>query len=136
MNISLRRGERIFINGAVLRVDRKVSLELLNDVTFLLESHVMQVEQATTPLKRLYFVIQTVLMSPQNSATTLQLCQEMLVDLIAHTSELQIACGLEAALRHLGEERAFDALKSVRSLFQIEERRTARAGADESRNVA
>jgi flagellar biosynthesis repressor protein FlbT len=44
MNISLRRGERIFINGAVLRVDRKVCLELLNDVTFLLESHVMQAE--------------------------------------------------------------------------------------------
>ena len=42
MNITLRAGERIYINGAVLRVDRKATLELLNDATFLLETHVMQ----------------------------------------------------------------------------------------------
>ena len=37
LRISLKSGERIFINGAVLRVDRKVALEFLNDVTFLLD---------------------------------------------------------------------------------------------------
>ena len=42
MNITLRAGERFFINGAVIRIDRKASIELLNDVTFLLENHVMQ----------------------------------------------------------------------------------------------
>ena len=31
MNISLRKGEKIYINGAIFRVDRKVSIELLND---------------------------------------------------------------------------------------------------------
>ena len=41
MNITLRAGERIYINGAVLRVDRKATLELMNDATFLLETHVM-----------------------------------------------------------------------------------------------
>ena len=45
MKISLRAGERIYINGAVLRVDRKVSLELVNDVMFLLESHVIQADR-------------------------------------------------------------------------------------------
>ncbi len=44
MNITLRAGERFFINGAVIRIDRKASIELLNDVTFLLENHVMQAE--------------------------------------------------------------------------------------------
>ena len=42
LRISLKSGERIFINGAVLRVDRKVAVEFLNDVTFLLENHVLQ----------------------------------------------------------------------------------------------
>ncbi len=42
MKVSLRAGERIYINGAVLRVDQKVSLELVNDVMFLLEAQVMQ----------------------------------------------------------------------------------------------
>ena len=66
MCISLRGGERIYVNGAVLRVDRKVTLELINDVTFLLEGQVMQVADATTPLRQLYFVVQLMLMSPHD----------------------------------------------------------------------
>ena len=31
MNISLRADEKLYINGAVLRVDRKVTIELQND---------------------------------------------------------------------------------------------------------
>lgn len=46
LRISLKSGERIFVNGAVLRVDRKVAVEFLNDVTFLLENHVLQPEDA------------------------------------------------------------------------------------------
>ena len=67
MHISLRAGEKIYINGAVLCADRKVSLELLNDATFLLEAHVMKVENATTPLRQLYFIVQIMLMNPTDS---------------------------------------------------------------------
>lgn len=65
LRISLKSGEKIFINGAVLRVDRKVALEFLNDVTFLLENHVLQPDQATTPLRQLYFIAQMILINPE-----------------------------------------------------------------------
>lgn len=120
MNISLRRGERIFINGAVLKVDRKVCVELLNDVTFLLESHVMQAEQASTPLKKLYFVTQSVLMSPTDSDAQLQLAREMLASLTLSTRDPRMRAGLEQAVRHISDQRMFDALKSIRALFPIE----------------
>ena len=64
LKLGLRANELIYINGAVLRVDRKVRLELLNDVTFLLESHVMQHEKATTPMRQLYFLVQSLIMDP------------------------------------------------------------------------
>ena len=64
MKISLRAGERIYVNGAVLRVDRKVSVELVNDVMFLLEGQVMQASDATTALRQLYFIVQLMLMNP------------------------------------------------------------------------
>ena len=35
MQISLKPGERLFLNGAVIRVDRRVTVELMNDVAFL-----------------------------------------------------------------------------------------------------
>ena len=50
--ISLRANERIYVNGAVIKVDRKTSLEFLNNVQFLLENHVLQAEDATTPLRQ------------------------------------------------------------------------------------
>ena len=31
MHITLRAGEKLYLNGAVLRADRKVSIELMND---------------------------------------------------------------------------------------------------------
>ena len=73
MNITLRAGEKLYINGAVIRVDRKATIELLNDVTFLLENHVMQADQATTPLRQIYFAVQVMLMDPgaTAAATTL-----------------------------------------------------------------
>lgn len=55
--ITLKGGERIYINGAVLKMDRKVGVELLNEATFLLEQHILQPEGATTPLRQLYFMI-------------------------------------------------------------------------------
>lgn len=120
MNISLRRGERIFINGAVLRVDRKVSLELLNDVTFLIENHVMQANDANTPLKQLYFAIQTMLMTPNDCEPALDLSRAMLVSLNAVVSDRRLIDGLAAATRQIAGKRFFDALKTVRALFPIE----------------
>lgn len=135
MNISLRRGERIFINGAVLRVDRKVCLELLNDVTFLLESHVMQAEAATTPLKRLYFVIQTMLMSPNDCETALQLCREMFISLSGSACDRRVMEGLRTAVRNIEDKKMFEALKTVRGLFPVEAELMA-AEAERAREVA
>lgn len=135
MNISLRRGERIFINGAVLRVDRKVCIELLNDVTFLLENHVMQTEQASTPLKRLYFVIQTMIMTPNDCEAAIQLCREMLVSLNGVARDQRIVAGLAAAVRYIEDKRLFEALKSVRALFPVEAE-LAIADKSERRDVA
>ena len=64
LKISLKPNEKIYINGAVIRVDRKVTIELMNDVQFLLESHVMQADDASTPLRQLYFILQVMLMNP------------------------------------------------------------------------
>ncbi len=68
MHITLRANEKIFINGAVLKVDRKTSIELMNDAVFLLEAHVIHERDATTPLRQLYYIIQLMLMEPGERA--------------------------------------------------------------------
>ena len=78
MNITLRAGERFFINGAVIRVDRKATIELLNDVTFLLENHVMQAKDATTLTRQIYFAVQIMLMDPAAAATATPLASSLI----------------------------------------------------------
>ena len=68
LKISLKPNEKIYINGAVVKVDRKMTVEFLNDVQFLLESHVLQADEATTPLRQLYFIIQVMLINPSGAA--------------------------------------------------------------------
>jgi len=82
LRISLKSGERIFINGAVLRVDRKVSLEFLNDVTFLLENHVLQPEDATTPLRQLYFIVQMMLINPEGADQSMNMFKKSIMMLL------------------------------------------------------
>lgn len=120
MNISLRRGEKLYLNGAVLRVDRKVCVELMNDVTFLLENHVMQPQDATTPLRQLYFVIQLMLMSPNDTVAARDMCHSMLASLNQAFTDSRVIEGLAMVAKHIDDKRTFDALKAVRALFPCE----------------
>lgn len=120
MHISLRSGERLFLNGAVLRVDRKVTLELLNDATFLLENHVLQVEDTTTPMRQLYFVAQAMLMDPQNADATRGLFDVMANELRGVLTAPSLRNGVLEAQRLLAANRPFHALKTLRALFAEE----------------
>ena len=118
MQLSLRAGEKIYLNGAVIKVDRKVSIELLNDVTFLLEAHVMSPEETTTPLRQLYFTIQVLLMDPASEAGPQA---EYMVERLLQTFENKDICaGLRQVRDLLSAKRRFEALKTIRRLFVTE----------------
>ena len=127
MCISLRGGERIYVNGAVLRVDRKVTLELINDVAFLLENQVMQVADATTPLRQLYFVVQLMLMSPHDVEEAKGVYREQRCALVAVCENPEMLRGLEAIEDLVEAKRYYDALRKIRTLFDIEQSILARA---------
>jgi len=118
--IFLKANERIFINGAVIRVDRKVSLELLNDVQFLLENHVLQAEDATTPLRQLYFIVQVMVMSPSDKEAAMPLFRESLPALITVFDNSKILSDLKHVDRLVTEEKYYEALKTIRGLYPLE----------------
>ena len=120
MLISLRAGEKIYINGAVLRADRKVSIEILNDATFLLEAHVMKVEDASTPLRQLYFIIQIMLMNPTDSLAAREMFKKSIHMTIDVSESVVLVSGLRTVKTLVDGNRIFEALKAVRSLFPIE----------------
>jgi flagellar protein FlbT len=120
IRISLQPGERIFINGAALRVDRRVSLEFLNGATFLLENHVLQAEDATTPLKQLYFVLQTTLMDPATATQTMSLYRQFHTASLAAFVNPTILAELKFIDGLVTSGKSFEALKALRALFPHE----------------
>ena len=122
MNITLRAGERLFINGAVIRTDRKATIELLNDATFLLEAHVMQAGDATTPLRQIYFVIQVMLMDPPSAKATADLAQALIAKALGAFDTPEVRVGLRNVIDLIGRSRYFEAMKTIRALYTLEQK--------------
>jgi len=129
LKITLKANEKIYVNGAVIRTDRKVSLEFLNDVNFLLEGHVLQPEDATTPLRQLYFIIQVMLMNPDGATDAREMLRRSLPLLLACFSDEAIRASLKHIDRLVSEGHVFEALKAIRSLYPMEAAILARDGA-------
>ncbi|MCJ2036274.1 flagellar biosynthesis repressor FlbT [Methylobacterium sp. J-068] len=108
------------MNGAVLRVDRKVSLELLNDASFLLETHVLQAEAATTPLRQLYFAAQTILIEPANAERARDLFRTLRDGILAAVADPAIRDGVAEAGQLVEAGRLIEALKLIRGLYRTE----------------
>lgn len=136
LKISLKPGEKIYLNGAVIRVDRKVTLELLNDVQFLLESHVLQAANASTPLRQLYFVLQIMLMNPEGAEQARVMFRRSLPLLLATFENETIRSSLKHVDVLVSENRLFEALKEIRGLYAVEEKSLAGALAAKSAQSA
>ena len=120
LRLSLKPNEKIYLNGAVVRVDRKVTIELLNDVQFLLESHVLQAQDASTPMRQLYFIVQIMLMSPDDASQARAMFQHSLRMLLAAVEDAQILATLKQIDRLVAENELYEALKAIRGLYRAE----------------
>lgn len=129
LKITLKANEKIYVNGAVIRTDRKVSLEFLNDVQFLLEGHVLQPEDATTPLRQLYFIVQLILMNPEGASDAREMLRRSLPLLLACFSDEQILAALKHVDQLVAEGHVYEALKALRGLYSLEARILSTEGA-------
>jgi flagellar biosynthesis repressor protein FlbT len=121
MNITLRAGERLYLNGAVIRLDRKATIELLNDAAFLLENHIIQASEATTPLRQVYFVVQVMLMDPAAARSAMDLLHQLIDKALCAFESPEIKAGLNAIVGSVARSRHFEAMKSLRSLYVLEQ---------------
>jgi flagellar protein FlbT len=120
LKLSLKPNEKIYLNGAVISVDRKVTIELLNDVQFLLQNHVLQPGEASTPLRQLYFMLQVMLMEPAGAAEARAMFRRSLPLLLASFDDAHICATLKQVDRLVGEGHVYEALKAIRGLYPLE----------------
>jgi flagellar protein FlbT len=121
MKVSLRPGERIFINGAVLKADGRCSFEVLNDVPYLAESEIMHAQQTVTPLRQLYYVLQTMVMEPGATETARAVYEDTMHWLSKTFSNAIVLAGLETIRTQVAAGSPFNGLKTLRTLIPVED---------------
>ena len=122
MLIHLKKNEKLYLNGAVIRLDRRGTLELMNDAHFLLENHILQPELATTPLRQIYFIVQMMLMDPPNAYLTMQLFKNNIAQIRATAISEDYVGVLDDVEAKIAAGSYYDAMKCLRQSFNIEER--------------
>lgn len=119
--VTLRPGERIFINGAVLKADGRTSFDILNDVPYLVEHEIMNAQQTVTPLRQLYYVLQTMVMEPAGAEMAREIYNHVMWSLSEAFSNAAVLAGLEKIRGQVADGSPFEALKTLRKLIPIED---------------
>lgn len=121
LRLRLAAHEFIVVNGAVLtNGDYRTTLIVRNFAHIMREKDVLQEEDATTPTRRLYYLVQAMLMQPPPSA-------ELLVDYEHTLTELRAAYIKPATLATLADTAClveagdyYKALTRLQPLIQYE----------------
>jgi flagellar biosynthesis repressor protein FlbT len=121
MKIHLKRNEKLFLNGAVIRLDRRGSIELLNDAQFLMENHILQQEEAKTPLQQLYFIAQTMLMDPSNAHFTMYLFDSYATKLLTFKTSPEYQELVLDVRKQVESSNYYGALKALRLSFHLDQ---------------
>ena len=119
--VTLRPGERIFINGAVVKAEGRMSFEILNNVPYLLESDIMHAQQTVTPLRQLYYILQTMVLEPGGVEMTRGLYDVTILWITQAFTNPAVIAGLKIIKQQIADGSPFDALKTVRTLIPIED---------------
>ena len=89
LRISLRDGEKVIVNGAVLRSVGRTDLRLENDASVLRGHDVMTPEEANTPARRLYFACMMAYIDETNRAAHQDSIVALVGDLISAVANVE-----------------------------------------------
>ena len=121
MRLTFKSGERFYINGAVIRFPKKTTIELLNEAEFLLENHIIQADETTTPLRQLYFIAQMMFTSPTNSEEAHKMFLRFARSLTNTVDHYRLCAGIQEIVDVVNSGNYYDAMKRIRELYPLEE---------------
>jgi flagellar protein FlbT len=126
LKITLKPGERIIISGAVI-TNGKTTAQLLveNQVPILRQKDILGENEATTPCRRIYFIIQLMYIDPGNLAAHHHTYWSLVKDVLkAAPSTLAL---IDRISEHILNNRHYQALKLAKKLVEYEEEAVAHA---------
>lgn len=121
LKIDLKEGEKIAINGAVMTAGRGgASIILQNEATLLRGRDILQEEEATSPAKRIYFLIQLMYIDPEHRAAHADLYGQYVRDLRATSSIKEIHDALDNIDLDVAAGNFYRAMKTCKAVIAVE----------------
>jgi flagellar protein FlbT len=120
LKISLKPHERMIIGGAVVtNGDSRTQFSIENKVPLLRQKDIMSEQEANSPCRRIYFVIQLMYVDEENLMSHHQTYWHLIEDLVrAAPSVLNL---VDQTSEHILFGRYYQALKLAQSLIDYEE---------------
>ncbi len=122
LKLSLKPGEKFVLNGAVVQNgDRRGVLILQNKASVLREKDIMQVEEVTTPAKRIYFPVMMMYLDEANAPKVYDEFAMRLNEFMGAVRNPQVLAECVSASRHVMAREYYKALMSARKIVEYEE---------------
>jgi len=120
LRIALRPNEKFIVNGCVIKnINRRQALTIETHADVIREADLLSSDDAATPVKQVYFFVQTTFLKPETRDKLIPIIQKKLGKL-ALVFEEQTAGHIFEAANHVSAGDFYKALKSLREVLSRE----------------
>jgi flagellar protein FlbT len=122
LKLRLKPNERVVINGCVVQNDnRRYTLTVSNFAQIIRGSDILDEEEADTPVRRAYFVIQGMLLDPSLAKEREEVLTTMMAKLYAAFTRPDMRDRVMEAMHQVGAADYYKALACLRPVMAYEE---------------
>lgn len=121
LRISLRDGEKIVVNGAVMRSVGRTEIVVENNVSIMRGREVMSPEEAVTPARQLYFHTMMAYVDPAGPEAHQEQILEALKKVMALLVTQEAAAISLTFGQHVARFEFYKALRECRQLMRLED---------------
>ena len=124
LKLSLKPGEKFVLNGAVLQNgDRRSVLLLQNKASILREKDIMQIDEATSPARRIYFPVMMMYLDEAGASKFYDEFVKRLNEFMGAISNPELLADCIAISKHAMAREYYKALMLCRKLIEYEDER-------------
>lgn len=136
LKLSLKPGEKFVLNGAVVQNgDRRGVLVLQNKASVLREKDIMQLDEVTTPARRIYFPVMMMYLDETAVTKVYDEFVTRLSEFMGATRNPEAMAECVSMSKHVLAREYYKALMSARKLVDYEESLTNASGLQASRDA-
>lgn len=122
LKIRLAAGERIIINGALIRAESKAEIVLMNRANFMVDRQIMRPDEANSPARRIYFSLQNTYLADTDERPQMMEFFETYADQFREaTGNATVKAAIGEMRERVAQGEFYTALQIARELMQYED---------------